>query len=140
MKNPIITDVFEFDSCNPSYDAVQDKMCELQLKGWTHLRYEKGHHYHGGRDPYDTEHKIRARIEGHRPATPEDAKRIIAKTKREIAVKSKQIKTIREEMKKEIKEDLKLIQDFEEEIKEDEKVIATLSGVMSDSKRGKVRA
>ena len=134
MKTPKITTVFEFDSCNPGYDDVQDKMCELQLKGWTNLKYEKGDHYHGGRDPYDTEHKTKARIEGHRPATPEDAKRIVAKTKREIAMKSRQIKAIQCEMQKEIKEDQKIIHGFETAIKEDEKTIATLSKLIKAKK------
>ena len=80
----MVEDCFEFQTHKPEYDSVQEKMAELKEAGWKKLRYEKGHHYEGGRDPYDTGSHVNAYIYGEREIRPEDAKRFIQQHKKEI--------------------------------------------------------
>jgi hypothetical protein len=134
IVTPKITDAFEFGHPNPSYDAVQDKLCELALRGWTSLKYEKGSKYTGGNDPYDTDYTINARIEGIRPATPVDAVKIIHRTEQEMGEKIRQIDAIQEDLKQDIKEHKKDVCDLENGIRQDKKTIAVLSKLIKGKK------
>ena len=123
MKTPKVTDVFKFDSCNPGYDEVQDKLCELQLKGWHKLKYEPGFQYTGGRDPYDTDYRVGAKITGVRTATHTDAKKFIHEGKTKIKKMRTEIEEVCAEIDKYTDRQKETIKSIEEEIAKETRMV-----------------
>ena len=107
-----VEDTYEFQTHNPSYDEVQEKMEELKSQGWSKLDFEKGYK-HIGRDAFDSDYTQNAKIYGDRKAVKSDFTKAI------------------KELKYSVKENEKFINDLEQKKKEIDKEITEYSKEIS---------